>query len=405
MLAGSTNLIDEDATTTPITTPGETTLTTTSRKSITTTTPTPSEIIVKVIIAYSISLAGSIIPVFTGIILFFSIFTCCVCLRKKECRRPFLRFVSLNCNCPCYIPRPKLRFAIRIGFHLFCIALRVVGIIMYRILSDEAPEGRNILQILLLVTAVCLIFPLLTILLDVYHYRVWWAYEPIIDIPPDIARKAFSKKHKRFIPYVLTERFRTDAIGNRKCKYEDACERRQLDHVVIFHSSKHQPQPRWSEEYPIYIGFHRTKPEAAYSIAKSEFAPSSKGMLGPGAYFARSTDATLSKIGKSDQTGAWFVAEISMGKVFMVNEHSIRKYPNNKRFDANLERFVRNGDWSTEYDTCYFKHHTESKDEFCIKDPANQILRWVVVIEEPYDKKLDLYGLANELDRGSFSCC
>lgn len=38
-------------------------------------------------------------------------------------------------------------------------------------------------------------------------------------------------------------------------------------------------------------------------MAKSDFRPSLKGMLGPGAYFARSTKATLYKIGKEDQTG------------------------------------------------------------------------------------------------------
>jgi hypothetical protein len=376
--------------------------------STTTTTPIPlpPDVLAKVIIAYSIGFAGSIVPIFTGMVLFFSVmFACCICLWKKNYRRPFLRFISLNCNCPCYIPRPKLRFTIRIGFHLICIPLRIAAIIMYRLLFDEAPTGRNALQTLLTISSVCLVFPLVTILLDLYHYRIWWTYQPDIDISKDINRKPFSRKHKRFIPYVLTEPFRTAALGNRKCKYGNGCRGRELEHVVIFHSSDYQPQPRWSNEYPIYIGFHRTTPQAAFSIAKSEFVPSKKGMLGPGAYFARSTEATLSKIGKADQTGAWFVAEISMGKVFLVDDYSIRKFPNNKRFNADLERFIRNGDWSAQYDTCYFKHYIDSRDEFCIKDPAKQILRWVIVIETPYDRKISLYGLDYELNSAAFGCC
>jgi hypothetical protein len=85
---------------------------------------------------------------------------------------------------------------------------------------------------------------------------------------------------------VLIERFRTAKLGNRKCKYGNACRGQELEHVVIFHPSDYQPQPRWSTVYPNYIGFHRTTPQAAFNIAKSDFVPSKKGMLGPGAYFA-----------------------------------------------------------------------------------------------------------------------
>jgi hypothetical protein len=127
-------------------------------------------------------------------------------------------------------------------------------------------------------------------------------------------------------------------------------------------------------------------------------------MLGPGAYFARSTEATLMKIGKPDQTGDWFVVEISMGKVFSVEETSIRTYPSSTLFNPDLKRFVSNGDWHQEYDTCYFKHSTESKDEFCIKDPEKQIIRWVVVIEAPHDKKIASYGLDVELEAGPCGC-
>jgi hypothetical protein len=278
---------------------------------------------------------------------------------------------------------------------------------MYAILLNETTTStdRNVIQALLAVTAGSLIFPFLTILLDLYHYRVWWAYEPDIIISADIVQKPFSRKHKRFIPYVLTEPFRTATFGNRKCKNGDRCQSRELEHIVIFHSSLYQPQPRWSDAYPIYIGFHRTTPEAAYKIATSEFRPSAKGMLGPGAYFARSTEATKGKIGKADQTGAWFVAEILMGKVYPINSYSIRSHPNNTRFNPDLCEYVKEGKWSDEFDTCYYRHHKDVRDEFCIKDPNKQILKWIVIIEAPYDRKLSSYGLDAELKSGRYGCC
>jgi hypothetical protein len=311
--------------------------------------------------------------------------------------------MALNCNCPCYIPRPKLRFIVLLTFHAICLILRIVAVIMYKVLLNETTTStdQSIIQTLLIVTAITILFPFLTILLDIYHYRVWWAYEPDIGTKPEIARKPYSRKHKRFIPYSLLGRFRTDTIGNRQCQNGNNCHRIDLEHVVIFHSSSHEPQQRWSSRHPIYIGFHRTTPEVAMLIAKSDFNGSLKGMLGPGAYFARSTDATLSKIGKPDQTGAWFVAEISMGNVYPVEEHSIRSYAGNTMYDNDLRQSVTKGEWSNNHDTCYFKHSIDSKDEFCIKDPKKQILRWVVVIETPYDKNIDAYGLDKELGSGS----
>jgi hypothetical protein len=278
---------------------------------------------------------------------------------------------------------------------------------MYKIFSDEASlnTDRLILKLMLIITAASLIFPLVTILFDIYQYRVWWAYEPDVDISSNIAEKSLSRKHKRFIPYILTERFRTNATGNRKCKNGNTCQKTELEHVVMFHASDHEPQPRWSAEHPVYIGFHRTTPQAAIEIAKSEFRGSARGMLGPGAYFARSTKATLSKIGKPEQTGAWFVAEIRMGEVFQVEEHSIRSFTKNTHFDHDLQRYVVNGNWHGNYDTCYFNHHVPSRDEFCIKDPAVQILRWVVVIETPHDKKIAAYGLNEELYARACGCC
>jgi hypothetical protein len=364
------------------------------------------DVLLKCLAALVFAFASEIVPIFTGIVLLLSLFSCCICLRRPKWRRPFLRFIALNCNCPCCKPRPKLRFILQIAFRAVGILFRVLAVIMYGVLLGQTSSSldQRILKSLLIVTAGSLILPLLTILLDLYHYRVWWAYEPDVDIPPDIAKKPLSRKHKRFIPYPLIGDFRTNEMGNGQCKAGSSCHRSKLEHVVIFHSSKHEPQPRWSPKYPVYIGFHRTTPQAAISIAKTEFRGSLTGMLGPGAYFARSTEATLMKIGKPDQTGAWFVAEIFMGKVFSVEETSIRSYPSNTLFDPNLKRSISNGDWQQEYDTCYFKHSTESKDEFCIKDPEKQIIRWVVVIEAPHDKKIASYGLDVELEAGPCGC-
>ena len=201
------------------------------------------------------------------------------------------------------------------------------------------------------------------------------------------------------------EEFRTSEIGNRSCKFGNNCVIQNLEHVVIFHSSNYQPQLRWSTMYSVYIGFHRTTPQAAFNIAKSDFQPSKKGMLGPGAYFARSNQSTLGKIGKADQTGAWFVAEIKMGKVFIVNDYSIRRSADNPAYNAELHHFVQSGEWQENYDTCYFQHQYDSRDEFCVKDPANQIIRWVIVIEPAHDEKLSRYGLEEELSSGVCSWC
>lgn len=392
-------ITDENATIT-------TSTTTTAISTTTSSTFLPDGISLLHVIAFGIALIGSFVPIFTGLILILSVPFCCCCLLVAGLRRPFLRFVSLSCLCPCYIPRPKLRFTVRIGFHTVCMSLRIAAVILYGLLYLNASsiEEREIIYLFLLITAVSLIFPLLTILLDIYHYRVWWAYQPDIDVSPEILKTPFSRKHKRFIPYVLTGNFRTTTFGNRQCKYGNFCQEQELEHVIIFHSSEYQPQPRWTSDQPIYIGFHRTTPESALLIAKSEFRPSKKGMLGPGAYFARSTSATLSKIGKPDQTGAWFVAEIVMGTVYQVEQDLIRRQDNNPYYEPALHQYVANGNWSHDCDTCYFKHTDESKDEFCIKDPATQIRRWILVIEDPYDRKLFLYGLHEELSSSLCGC-
>ena len=79
------------------------------------------------------------------------------------------------------------------------------------------------------------------------------------------------------------------------------CTNRTLEHVMICHASDHKPQPRFfdlpqtAEGKIRYIGFHQTSPQAAVSIAHSDFMISSNPqttMLGQGVYFARSIEAT-----------------------------------------------------------------------------------------------------------------
>jgi hypothetical protein len=103
---------------------------------------------------------------------------------------------------------------------------------MYVVLLNQTSSSFNqrILRQLLIFTGVSLILPILTILLDIYHYRIWWVYEPNIDIslPLNTLKKGYSSKHKRFIPYILTGQFRTNEIGNRECQYDRDCHIKDL---------------------------------------------------------------------------------------------------------------------------------------------------------------------------------
>jgi hypothetical protein len=145
---------------------------------------------------------GSLVPTFMGIIIglvllivglkiLFSL--CCndknkvrpandssltlACTQFLLCGRPMNRFVAFNCNCPCYIPRPQLRFIVRLVFLLFSILLRILAIILYA--SSKANE--SIRGLLAIACTLSLIFPVLAIFVDVYQYRAWWYYRPSCD--------------------------------------------------------------------------------------------------------------------------------------------------------------------------------------------------------------------------------
>lgn len=243
-----------------------------------------------------------------------------------------------------------------------------------------------------------LVFLFIKFLFDLYHYVVWWCYTPQIDTRCHCR----SRKHKRYIPYhIAGDTQRTNMFSDRPCT-TDPCYNRRLSHVVVFHSKDYQPQPRWSmfdrkNTRGTYIGFHTTTPSAAVSIAHSEFRPSAKGMLGKGVYFALSIEDTIGKA--NSEGGACIIAEIRMGNVFQFDKHSIcPSTVSNRHYDGDMRKMIYSSGWHKDYDTCYMNHEDDRKDEFRIKDPENQIIKWVIVVDRIYDEKVARYGMDTELD-------
>ncbi|CAF4057466.1 unnamed protein product, partial [Rotaria magnacalcarata] len=173
---------------------------------------------------------------------------------------------------------------------------------------------------------------------------------------------------------------RTMHHGDRPCSDGDRCTNRRLEHILIFHSKDFKPQKRYcdvQQKSPgknLYIGFHRTTAEAAVSIAHSDFAISTNNkstMLGHGVYFARSMAETE---GKANANGAYICAEIEMGKVKEVGPGPEK---DSLRGTTHL--------WK-EYDTVYYNHTKDSRDEFCVKSP-DQILKWIITVNQEEDEK------------------
>ncbi|UJR11837.1 hypothetical protein I4U23_016017 [Adineta vaga] len=328
-------------------------------------------------------------------------------IRKFFQNKALRRFVTLDCNFPCYRPRPKRRFFVRLGFLGIIVLLRIIAIALYAT-SDHLGNRPSLLAKYCAFILICVF---LTFLLDLYHYCVWWHYTPYLDTTCCCCR---SRKHRRYMSYILTAAYlKGDKWDNRSCS-QNPCAKRTLEHVATFHYSSFKPQKCWSdlpesdqtsnlgkksETSSTYIGFHQTTPKAAVSIVKSEFLPSKSGMLGPGTYFARSLDGTEYKIGRDGGYGAWFIAKIEMGKVYLIEKDLINNGKGKtSRYDAVTHQFVSNGDWRTEFDTCYCIHRDENLDEFCVKDPATQIRKWIVVVTENFDPKVKCYGLDTEFD-------
>ncbi|CAF1636431.1 unnamed protein product, partial [Didymodactylos carnosus] len=233
-----------------------------------------------VFIGLGIGWLGAIVPTFIGfiiLILLQGLLCCCICfiifIKPNSCGRIFCaksiqRLITLECNCPCYIARPKLRFINRFIFLFMCLLLRLTSIIIYMYVSKTVP----LMKQLAILTAISIIFLICTFFLDFYHYWIWWHYYPSCDIQ---SRRTLSRKHKRYLPYHLLGDYRTMKRGDYPCKNVQHCQNRQLEHIMIFHSKDYFPQPRWSEIKNqcngIYIGFHRTTFQAAVAIAHSDF--------------------------------------------------------------------------------------------------------------------------------------
>ncbi|CAF1445932.1 unnamed protein product [Adineta ricciae] len=313
---------------------------------------------------------------------------CCSLLKAKATHR----FFSFNCNCPCYRARPKLRFQMQFAFLIAVSLIRIATIIFCLVIPHHITT-----KSLAVVVGISFIFLLLNSILDYYHYRIWWHYKPkFVRLEQEIIlpNTTFSIKHKRYLPYSLLANQRTGQHGDTLCT-NDPCNNRELEHIVIFHSSDYQPQPRWSElkrsnpSSDTYIGFHRTSAHAAAAIAHSDFHRSDKPpqMLGYGIYFARSINNT---IGKARFHGAIIAAEIRMGKV--------------KEVTINELSTVRNTDtWHPEFDTVYYNHENDRRDEFCVYDET-QILRWIMVVDSQHDDKCSDYGMDEEFDDTKCYC-
>ena len=80
-----------------------------------------------------------------------------------------------------------------------------------------------------------------------------------------------------------------------------------------------------------------------------------------------------------------------MGKVKEVTYEELHKVQ-----DSNV--------WWDEFDTVYYNQRDEKRDEFCIKS-SSQIIRWVIAINDQYDKKIYKYGMINEFDDTACGCC
>jgi hypothetical protein len=76
----------------------------------------------------------------------------------------------------------------------------------------------------------------------------------------------------------------------------------------------------------------------------------------------------------------------------------------NPSFNAELYDFVHHSEWHAEYDTCYMTHSNDRLDEFAIKDPDKQIVKWIIVVDEEFDNKVERLGLEYEFDTTECHC-
>lgn len=357
-------------------------------------------------IGFLLDCAGSIIGIVTGILFYIFVIIAslgCVCamcavsdpiqyILERFCQPAILRFMTLNCNCPCYVPRPKKRFLHRVFFLIVSGMLRCTAVIVYITAKPDNKYKKSDQAIFL--GELSILCPVFMILFDIYRYRIWWHYRPSCDDKTSCER--LSQKHLRFLPYHLKGNNRSMIVpGNQPCVNQTFCSNRQLEHIMIFHSDEYKPQPRWKElperdrALGIYIGFHHTSAEFAVSIAHDDLKISTKGklMLGHGIYFARSIRGTDDK---ARYEGAMICAEIQMGRVKEVPREDVSSVR-----DSNQ--------WWEDYDTVYCVHTDDDRDEFCVKDPS-QVLRWVIIVDEPYDVNVKRFRLDREFENTRCGC-
>ncbi|CAF4888433.1 unnamed protein product [Rotaria sp. Silwood1] len=222
---------------------------------------------------------------------------------------------------------------------------------------------------------------------------MWWYYRPdgaYKQCRCCCCRQRFHPSHKRFLPYpLLGENRNPNEIGNRLCSYSGVgnCPILFLEHIVIFHAYDSMPQARYQRNnHRTYFGFHRTSPQFAVGIAEEGFRPSTHPpqLLGFGVYFARSFKGTERK---ARHQGALICAEIEMGNVLSITSDELNNVSNS---DA----------WHQDFDTVYYYHREEDRDEFCVKDPR-QILRWIIIMN---DDRLRRYGLDRVFENTRCGC-
>jgi hypothetical protein len=126
------------------------------------------------IIDWISSIVATLVGLFTVLIIFVILYKLCACclnsynsdrrhgdeintsgvLRKLVRNKALRRFLIVDCNCPCYKARPKLRFQAR--FVLLCIffILRIVAIALYASSSQSNNNGGT----LAVICAISIIF-------------------------------------------------------------------------------------------------------------------------------------------------------------------------------------------------------------------------------------------------------
>lgn len=153
----------------------------------------------KYVAAFIIDWISSIVPTLVGLftvliilVILWKLCACCLNIYSKERgedintnevlrrlvrEKALRRFLIIDCNCPFYKARPRLRFQIRFALLFIFFILRITAIGLYA----SAPAGDNDGGSIAGVCALSLIFLFNTFCLDFYRYYVWWHYTPQLD--------------------------------------------------------------------------------------------------------------------------------------------------------------------------------------------------------------------------------